>query len=52
VVTGPVPFIWTSDLSNWELKADPKHGVSEELYKALKGQYPDQSREAQWLQSV
>ena len=39
--TGPVPFIRTSDLSNWELKADPKHGVSVELYEALKKQHPD-----------
>lgn len=38
--TGPVPFIRTSDLSNWELKADPKHGVSVELYEALKAQHP------------
>jgi type I restriction enzyme M protein len=34
--TGPVPFIRTSDISNWELKTDPKHGVSEELYRTLK----------------
>ena len=33
--TGTVPFIRTSDISNWELKADPKHGVSDELYAAL-----------------
>jgi hypothetical protein len=26
--TGDIPFIRTSDLSNWELKADPKHSVS------------------------
>lgn len=39
--TGDVPFIRTSDLSNWELKADPKHGVSDELYQALKKQFPD-----------
>lgn len=39
--TGPVPFIRTSDLSNWEIKADPKHGVSEELYRELKEQYPE-----------
>lgn len=38
--TGPIPFIRTSDLSNWELKADPKHGVSEEIYASLKEQYP------------
>jgi type I restriction enzyme M protein len=34
--TGPVPFIRTSDISNWELKSDPKQGVSEFLYEALK----------------
>lgn len=38
--TGPVPFIRTSDLSNWELKADPKHGISEELYEALRVRHP------------
>lgn len=30
--TGPIPFIRTSDISNWELKADPKQSVSEEIY--------------------
>ncbi len=30
--TGRVPFIRTSDLSNWELKADFKHGVSDAIY--------------------
>lgn len=34
--TGSVPFIRTSDISNWELKSDPKQGVSEELYESLK----------------
>lgn len=34
--TGTIPFIRTSDMSNWELKADPKHGVSEEIYESLK----------------
>lgn len=34
--TGPIPFIRTSDISNWELKNDPKQGVSEELYESLK----------------
>ena len=33
--TGSIPFIRTSDLSNWELKADPKHGVSQEIYDSL-----------------
>lgn len=32
--TGRIPFIRTSDLSNWELKADFKHGVSEAIYEA------------------
>jgi type I restriction enzyme M protein len=36
--TGAIPFIRTSDLSNWELKADFKHGVSEELYQDAKKQ--------------
>ena len=30
--TGEIPFIRTSDIVNWEVKADPKHGVSEEIY--------------------
>ncbi len=34
--TGTIPFIRTSDISNWELKADPKHGVSQEIYESLK----------------
>lgn len=34
--TGSIPFIRTSDISNWELKADPKHGVSTEIYNGLK----------------
>jgi type I restriction enzyme M protein len=31
--TGEVPFIRTSDLSNWEIKLDPKHNVSREIYE-------------------
>ena len=31
--TGKIPFIRTSDISNWEIKADFKHGVSEEIYE-------------------
>ena len=34
--TGSVPFIRTSDLSNWEIKADFKHGVSEDIYEEVK----------------
>jgi type I restriction enzyme M protein len=33
--TGTIPFVRTSDISNWEVKIDPKHGVSEEIYKSL-----------------
>lgn len=33
--TGSIPFIRTSDISNWEMKADPKHGVSREIYDSL-----------------
>ncbi len=31
--TGEVPFIRTSDLSNWEIKVDPKHTVDESIYR-------------------
>ena len=34
--TGAIPFIRTSDISNWELKIDPKQGVSEEIYQSLR----------------
>jgi len=30
--TGNIPFIRTSDISNWELKIDPKQAVSNEIY--------------------
>ena len=30
--TGTIPFVRTSDISNWEIKIDPKHGLSEEIY--------------------
>lgn len=33
--TGEVPFVRTSDLSNWEVKIDPKHCVSEEYYQQV-----------------
>ena len=35
--TGSIPFVRTSDFSNWEIKADTKQGVSEEIYQ----QYAD-----------
>jgi type I restriction enzyme M protein len=34
--TGKIPFIRTSDLSNWEIKADFKHGVSQEIYDEIR----------------
>lgn len=34
--TGTIPFVRTSDLSSWEIKLDPKHGVSEEIYNTLR----------------
>lgn len=34
--TGTIPFIRTSDLTNWEIKADFKHGVSAEVYEEEK----------------
>lgn len=30
--TGDIPFCRTSDLANWELKSDPKHSVSADIY--------------------
>jgi type I restriction enzyme M protein len=32
---GGVPFVRTSDLSNWEIKADPKHSIDRDLYFTL-----------------
>jgi type I restriction enzyme M protein len=34
--TGDIPFIRTSDISNWEVKLDPKHCVSEDVYERFK----------------
>jgi type I restriction enzyme M protein len=31
--TGDIPFIRTSDISTWEIKADPKHRVSSEIHE-------------------
>ena len=30
--TGKIPFVRTSDIANWEVKLDPKQGISEEIY--------------------
>ena len=34
--TGDVPFVRTSDIANWEVKLDPKHLVSQEIYDQFK----------------
>lgn len=34
--TGTIPFIRTSDISNWELKTDPKHGVNRQFFESFK----------------
>jgi len=34
--SGLIPFIRTSDISNWEIKFDPKHCVDEKIYDELK----------------
>jgi len=33
--TGDIPFIRTSDISNWEIKSDPKQLVSQDVYDKL-----------------
>lgn len=34
--TGNIPFIRTSDIANWEIKIDAKHGLSQNIYEQLK----------------
>jgi type I restriction enzyme M protein len=34
--TGNIPFVRTSDISSWEVKLDPKHGVSDEIFDQYK----------------
>lgn len=41
--TGDIPFVRTSDFSNWELKHDPKQGISEEIYNVYKDSQDVQS---------
>lgn len=33
--TGTIPFIRTSDIANWEIKLDPKQGLSDDIYNEL-----------------
>lgn len=35
--TGHIPFIRSSDLSGWEIRADYKHGVSKDIYREFSG---------------
>jgi len=32
---GTIPFVRTSDISNWEIKIDPKHCVGEDVFQSL-----------------
>lgn len=34
--TGPIPYIRTSDIANWEVMASPKHGIPVEVYEDYK----------------
>jgi type I restriction enzyme M protein len=34
--TGNIPFVRTSDISNWEIKTDPKQSISEDIFNQLK----------------
>ncbi len=43
--TGPIPFIRTSDIANWELKADPKQSVSEDIYDQYQKKLDVQSQD-------
>ena len=33
--TGNIPFVRTSDITNWEIKTIPKQGVSESIHASL-----------------
>lgn len=43
--TGTIPFIRTSDISNWEIKLDAKQGVSEEIFQSLKKKQDVQAKD-------
>jgi hypothetical protein len=34
--TGPIPYVRTSDIANWEVMASPKHGIPVEVYEDYK----------------
>ncbi len=35
--TGPIPFVRTSDLADWEIRRDIRHSVSQEVFDKFKG---------------
>ena len=35
--TGSIPFVRTSDIANWEIKLDPKQGLSQDIYEQFRG---------------
>lgn len=43
--TGTIPFVRTSDISNWEIKLDAKQGVSEEIFESLKKKQDIQAKD-------
>lgn len=43
--TGSIPFIRTSDIANWEIKLDPKQGLSQEIYESLKAKQDVQAND-------
>ncbi|WP_298147530.1 N-6 DNA methylase [uncultured Acinetobacter sp.] len=43
--TGSIPFVRTSDISNWEIKLDAKQGVSEEIFESLKKKQDVQAKD-------
>lgn len=43
--TGSIPFIRTSDIANWEIKLDPKQGLSQEIYDGLKEKQDVQAKD-------
>jgi hypothetical protein len=36
--TGSIPYVRTSDIANWELRASPKHGVSQAVWAEYQSQ--------------
>lgn len=43
--TGTIPFVRTSDFANWEIKHDPKQGVSEDIYESYAAKEDVQSED-------